>query len=224
MNQNIEFPKTHNFKNLTNNVYNKLTVIRYAGIKNGKTAWVCNCECDKDNINRKEIIVKSTHLKSGYTKSCGCLIGKSRIKHGMSKDKIHGIWCSMRERCNDSNNQAYHNYGGRGIKVCDRWLGVDGFQKFYEDMGDRPSSEYTLERRDNNENYCPENCYWATRIEQGRNKRNNVYIEYNGKNQTLSEWARETGFNQTMIARRLKNGWSIEEALTVDSRRKVFRK
>ena len=108
--------------------------------------------------------------------------------HGMSNRSEYWIWKSMRSRCNNVKTENYKNYGGRGIKVCKRW---DSFENFYKDMGPRPSSEYSIERLDNDGNYEPSNCKWGTREEQQNNMRSNVLITYQDKTQTLAQWCRE---------------------------------
>lgn len=207
----IHFPKIHNFVDLTDKTFGKLTVKRYLGSEHNKSIWLCVCECGKE----KRVV--AYHLTNGDTKSCGCLRGKCRIKHGRAKTPLHRVWCAMRERCYDENNQAYHNYGGRGIKVCDRWL--ESFNNFLEDMGERPSDKYSIDRRDNDGNYCKENCYWATWIEQGTNKRNNHYLEYNGEKLTISQWSRKLGYSVASIRNRIQRGWSIEKTLTTPTRK-----
>lgn len=117
----------------------------------------------------------------------------------------------MRSRCNNPNVPNYNDYGGRGIKVCARW---SRFENFIEDMGKRPSSKYTLERKDNDDDYGPENCFWATRLQQGNNKRNNLRVRAFGREQTVSQWAREVGCNEIMLRKRILRGWDPEEALT----------
>ena len=105
----------------------------------------------------------------------------------------------MKERCFDKKNNAYHYYGGRGITVCEKWL---EFEAFYKDMGDRPNNK-TLDRIDNDGNYCPENCRWATPFEQGSNKRDNVFLEYKGEKLIISEWSRRTGIKHQTLGKRI---------------------
>jgi hypothetical protein len=118
----------------------------------------------------------------------------------------------MIARCENENSQAYADYGGRGIKVCERWRA--SFTAFMEDMGPPPTTKHTVERTDNDKDYEPTNCVWGTKKEQGRNKRNNVMLTHNGKTQALSAWAEETGLPYTTIYARLQHGWSVDEALT----------
>lgn len=127
--------------------------------------------------------------------------------------KFHGernVWKGMLARCQNPNSPAYKNYGGRGIKVCERW---QSFRCFLDDMGPRPKGLF-IERINNDLGYCPSNCKWATRHEQSRNRRNNCVIGFNGKYQCLVDWAEETGINRNVIAGRLNRGWTPENALT----------
>lgn len=129
----------------------------------------------------------------------------------MSSSKEYSSWESMKARCLNSNNLFYNNYGGRGIKVCKRWL---NFKNFYKDMGDKPSKDYSLERIDVNGNYCSENCKWATRREQDRNRRTNVFIEYKNKTYILSDLAKKVGLHQQTIKSRLDRGLPMEEVVS----------
>lgn len=123
----------------------------------------------------------------------------------------------MNQRCNDPGHSNYKYYGGRGIKVCERWK---KFENFYNDMGERPDG-HTLERIDLNSDYCPENCRWITHKEQCNNRRSNRFIELDGERHTLQEWAIITGITRNTIEKRIDNyGWSIKKALTTPTRRK----
>jgi hypothetical protein len=128
------------------------------------------------------------------------------------------VWKGILARCQNPNNAAYKNYGGRGITVCERW---QSFRNFIYDMGPRPKGLF-IERIDNDLGYCPSNCKWATWHEQSRNRRNNRIIEFNGKSQCLADWAEETGINRNVIAKRLNTGWSIKRALTVPMTKRVL--
>jgi len=134
----------------------------------------------------------------------------------MTKKSVYRIWTSMMARCFNSGNSAYHDYGARGITVCERWL---KFENFYADMGERPEGK-TLDRIDNDKSYSPNNCRWASVKEQSRNKRSNVWISFNGKRQVMTDWARETGIPPATLKYRLDSGWSIEKALTTKGRKK----
>lgn len=124
----------------------------------------------------------------------------------------YSIWMNMRARCNNPANTSYANYGARGIKVCERW--ESDFLNFLEDMGRRPSRKHSIDRIDNNGHYEPSNCRWATFSEQARNRRTSRFIEFRGRSLTLAEWAQEIGIDMRTLHLRLKNGWSIERALT----------
>jgi hypothetical protein len=155
--------------NLIGQNFGKLTVISRAGSSaHQKRTWLCLCDCGK------QIVVDGGHLKSGHTKSCSCLqkqkIGDLRRTHGHSmRTPEYRAWAAMKDRCGNPNNPAYKNYGGRGIKVCQRW--IESFENFLTDMGLRPSPGLTLERIKNDDGYEPSSCKWATRIEQANNTR-----------------------------------------------------
>ena len=138
----------------------------------------------------------------------------STLRHGHSINGIrsltHSSWHNMRSRCNNPNMKQYKDYGGKGIKVCERW---NTFENFLKDMGERPGKKYSLDRIDLNKDYCPENCRWATHFEQARNRSICVYLTINDKRQTVKEWALEVGINRQTIERRLKLGWSHYDAV-----------
>jgi len=134
-----------------------------------------------------------------------------KIKHGHAyhnaKTLIYLIWIAMKKRCNNPNDRGYKNYGGRGIKVCEAWL---SFENFFEDMGERPPN-MSLDRVDNNGDYCKENCKWSTRKEQNRNTRRSILITINGEIKSLPEWCGELGVEYNKARKRLYRGWPIEE-------------
>ncbi len=192
--------RAHNFIDKTGKQYGRLTVLRIMGkSRHGHIMWLCKCECGN------ETTVDSSFLSTGHTKSCGCITKK----HGMSDHPYYATWANMINRCENDKTPCYPNYGGRGIKVCDRWHDI---RLFLEDMGDRPKGK-TLDRRDNDGDYCPENCYWANGIQQGNNKRDNHFVEYKGIRDTLAGWERRIGVSQKTIIWRLRNGWSEARAV-----------
>lgn len=197
---------------LTGQKFGRLTVIKTGSKdKKGKHRWLCKCECR----NTKE--VRGSSLRSGRTRSCGCL--KREIRQTGNSGRIHGMWGSreyftwmgMKKRCFNKNDPAYKNYGGRSITVCKEWLGRNGFVNFYEDMGKRLSGT-SIDRINNNLGYFKENCRWATRKQQQRNKRNNKLITYKGKTLCLAEWSEKLNIKYYTIQKRLHYGWSIEKA------------
>lgn len=197
-------------KDLTGQRFGKLIVSHRDGSnKHGRAIWSCNCDCGK--INHKST---SNDLLKGDTTSCGCnhLSGNSNRKHSLCKTKGYWIFVSMKERCYNPNSQYYYLYGERGIKICEHWL--ESVANFYQDMGPKPGPEYSIDRIDNNGDYSPENCRWATSLEQGANKRNNVFLEFNNKRMTIAQWSRELNISKSVIRTRLKYGWTAEEIFT----------
>lgn len=174
---------------------------------NGNSAWNCECECGKT------VVVISSNLVSGRTVSCGCyyreIRNKTNLKHGKASSRIYRVWRGILDRCDNPHNTQWSNYGGRGISVSLRWR---DFQNFWDDMGDAPPGA-TIDRIDNNGNYEPDNCRWATPKEQSRNKRNNTYLEFLGRRMVIADWAKEIGVSDQMLRQRLNNGWTTEEAL-----------
>lgn len=142
---------------------------------------------------------------------------KHRHNKRGKESKVYRTWANMIKRCNYIHYQYYNDYGGRGIKVCQRWR---KFENFLKDMREPPSDEHTIDRVDNNGNYCKENCRWATRKQQQRNKRNNRMITFNGRTQCLSAWAEELGINHRTLRSRFFLGWSVKKALTTSTRRR----
>ena len=173
--------------------------------------WVCKCDCGNTTLQ------PGGALGRGKVKSCGCWNNEKRNTHGMSKTKVYVTWQSMIQRCENNKHRVFHLYGGRGISVSDEW---HTFERFYEDMGEPPSKRHSLDRIDDNGNYCKENCRWATQKEQIRNTRRNIRIEYLGKSMTATEWAEELGISRKTIYSRLDTGWSPEAALSTPVQRR----
>lgn len=171
-----------------------------------KRRVVCECECGSTAI------VHLQSLRTGNTVSCGCYGRDRKVTHGLSATPTWQSWRSMCKRCLDPNNSDYHNYGGRGITVCQQWM--QSFEAFLEDMGYRPDN-CSLDRVDNDGNYEPNNCRWATRSEQQRNRSDNHSLTYNGKTFCIAEWAEVTGLPHWSIRYRIKQGWTVGNALTM---------
>lgn len=185
--------------------FGKLVVIQSAGSNGYKSMWKCRCDCGEITTTQ------GVYLKRGATRSCGCISGQNNFQHGKIKSPEYKTWGAMKSRCHNKNHDAWHNYGGRGIYVCDRWR--FSFKQFLKDMGRRPEGK-TLDRRDNNGPYAPWNCRWVTRKLQARNSRKNLIITYKGQSLCLKDAAKKFGIKRTTLGRRIHAGWSIRDALT----------
>ena len=181
------------------------------------------CKCDCGNV----VTVRTSSLRSGLTVSCGCLqrekaavSGRNSATHGMEGTPTYAAWCSMKQRCLNQNHEFYRHYGGRGITVCERWS--TSFKNFLEDMGERPSSDHTLDRYPNNDgNYEPGNVRWATWLQQNSNRRSTILLTMDGETMCVAEWSRKTGIHEDTIRWRIKRGWTVEDALTIRTRKLV---
>lgn len=197
---------------LTGKKFGRLTVVsRAENSKSGKSRWLCVCECGN------ECIVHGDSLKSGNTKSCGCIRREANhdraTTHGMSNTPLFAVWCAMVSRCKNPNNKSYKHYGARGINVCGEWLDSSKFIEWAIKNG--YADGLTIERIDVNKGYEPSNCKWITRKEQARNKTNNVMIEIDGTSKCLPEWCEEYGMNYYTVYQRIKKlGWEPKKALT----------
>lgn len=176
---------------------------------NGTLRKYVKCQCDCGNT----CIVGIHSLRSGKTKSCGCLRHeKYALKHGKRYTRLYKTWLGIKQRCNNSNNPRYKDYGERGIKVCDEWL--NDFMMFYNwSMSNGYNDTLTIDRIDVNGNYEPSNCRGATTKQQADNRRDNVYLTYNGKTQTMMEWSDELNISYNTIKQRHRKKWSDKECL-----------
>lgn len=199
-----------NVKNIIGQKFSLLTVVGYVGSDANGTHWLCKCDCGCTKQ------VSLSNLRSGSTKACGCLRGRA-IKHGLYYAAEYRVWTHLVQRCTNPKNTSYQNYGGRGIKVCERWR--ESFVNFFSDMGSRPTSKHQIDRIDNDGHYEPGNCRWATVAEQNRNMRRSQKITFNGRTMTIAEWGREIQLAPHALKNRLKKGWSIEAALTTPSKK-----
>lgn len=136
---------------------------------------------------------------------------KTRIYHGLSKHPLYRMWHAMKNRCYNPNVDRYKNYGARGITVCDRWK--HDFSIFLDDMGEKPSPSHSIDRRNNNLGYSPDNCYWATPSQQQSNTRNSTHVTYLGVTKTIKQWSEITGIHYNCLYWRINAGWSIEKSL-----------
>lgn len=202
------------FADLTNKVFQRLTVIRRAAnsIYGSRSivAWICQCSCG--NI----ITVSAAHLTAGHSRSCGCLsreVTGNRVRrhnHRSKRTPEYLSWIGAKGRCFNLKNPAYKRYGGRGVTMCEEWK--NDFSAFFKAMGKRPRG-YTLERIDNDGPYSPNNCIWATHYVQGGNKRNNRLLTVNDETHHIAEWARRLNIDHRTLSCRLKSGWSVEKTL-----------
>jgi len=197
-------------KDITGQKFGRLTVVSFSHVKNETAYWKCSCSCGRASVTQ------GSALRNGHTKSCGCWHKDGPVTHGHSRvgHISPEIMCyrAMKSRCCSKTHEAYSRYGGRGITICKRWL--KSFMAFYRDMGPRPGSEYSLDRIDNNKGYSKSNCRWALKVTQGRNRRDNRMIEFQGETLCVAEWAEKIGCQHQKITSRLRRGWSIERALT----------
>jgi len=191
-------------------VFERLTVVKEIDRIGGMLRVECSCQCGKTKV------VYANNLKRGTTRSCGCLMveqKKAAAKHGGSANgkstPEYLCWIEMHRRCRDKDNV---HYAARGIKVCERWSGSSGFQNFLQDMGIRPEG-MSLDRKEVNGNYEPDNCRWATIEVQNNNKRTNRWHEHDGKRMTIGQWTKHFGWPTWVIYQRMAQGMSFEEAV-----------
>lgn len=191
--------------NLIGQTFGRYTVIEFSPkVQFGQgTFFVCRCECGRLST------VRGSALRAGSQKACQWC---GHTRHGKSRTKEFRIWTNIKYRCTNPDSHAYAKYGGRGIKMCDRWQ--ESFENFLADMGVRPTIKHSLERINNNVGYEPGNCKWALSIDQMNNTSLNRFVTYNGATKTVSQWAREVGLEYMTLLVRLKKGWSPEKALT----------
>lgn len=200
---------------LTEKRFGKLTVIKkHNQDKWGGWNWLCMCDCGN------ETVVSGGHLRGLKTKSCGCSRKETKnFTHKMTGSRLYKVWQAMKSRCYYEKSEMFKHYGGRGITVCDEWK--NSFISFYDwsikngydENAER--GQCTIDRIDVNGNYEPNNCRWATIKQQANNTRRNHLIKYNGKTQTVSQWANELGVEPDSIFNRLQKGFTEEEALTL---------
>ena len=210
---------------LTGKKFHRWTVIRRAEDRAkypGRPRWLCKCECGTEKV------IGSQSIREGVSQSCGCWNIEVHRQVCIARNTTHGrsgkdnwtyrAWTSMRQRCLNTKYPKYRHWGGRGIKICSRW---DDYTLFVDDMGECPPG-LSLERKNSDGHYEPENCIWATQKQQQNNRRNNRRIEFNGENLTLMQWSARLGVHRETIAKRIgRLGWSIERALTEPPQRKA---
>ena len=193
--------------NLVGHRFGRLVVVSLAYVRHG-AHWRCLCDCGEFTISRADSLLKDRGVRQ--CKSCAYNAQKVPVR---ARDRrVHGIWKNMIQRCYNRAHIGWADYGGRGIEV---WFFWHKFEGFYVSMGDPPTPNHTLERIDNDGPYAPWNCKWATRSEQQRNRRNTIFIEYNGHRRTFQEWSQETGISARTLETRHRNGWDVKDLLTL---------
>lgn len=174
--------------------------------KNKPSRWICRCDCGVERGFR------GTYLLDGRSKICGQNGHRTQLLSALHQPE-YSSWSGMRRRCLNPKSPRYKHYGARGIMVCDRWRG--SFDNFFIDMGERPTTKHSLERIDNNGNYEPGNCRWATDKEQRRNTQRTVFVEFDGHRISLADYCEITGIKRNTIKSRLDRGWTLQEAVTI---------
>jgi hypothetical protein len=203
------------FEDLTGKRFGRLVVLASEGYheKSHSVQWKCRCDCGKEKI------VLGGNLKTGKTVSCGCYSSEQKSlrswKHGIgNENRLFRIWAGIKQRCYNPNVRNYKRYGARGITMCDEWLdSFLTFQKWALENG--YSDNLSIDRIDNNGNYCPENCRWTSTKKQNNNRGTTVFITYKGETHSVAEWSEITGIHASTLAQRKRNGWSDVECLEV---------
>jgi len=193
-------------------VFGRLTILAIQQDESRRAIAFWQCSCGRCGTT------KISNILRGYRRSCGCLaqdrstsevFKTQNIKHGKCNTKVYNIWRGMHNRCRNSKDKCWHRYGGRGITVSDAWK---SFEQFYADMGDPPVG-CSIDRKDNEGNYCKENCRWATILEQANNTSTNKIYAYNSKRYTIADLARELKINSSTLGKHLREGWDIPKIL-----------
>lgn len=207
------------FQDHTGERFNHLTALECVGRANdGNPIWLCRCDCG--NLHK----ATARNLVHGKVMSCGCINHLGHRTHGQAHTRLYNVWNGMRQRCSNPNNGEWHNYGGRGIKVCKEWNEYESFRKWALSNGYDEDAEYgkcSIDRIDTDGNYEPSNCRWVDYKVQGNNRRGCTSITADGKTQTIAEWARENGLNPSTIRSRIRSGWEPARAVTQRIRREV---
>lgn len=196
-------------QDISGQTYGPIKVIKFDKLINNRSYWVCQCKCgnvrsiDKGNIKRFKRIQQN---------GCYCHRKDTKCSHAAAKTKEYYAWLHMRSRCYNENDKRFQNYGKRGIKVCDSWL--KSFRNFLKDVGFAPTKKHSIDRINNDGDYEPSNCRWATKAEQMNNTSRSSYYTYLGKTQTLADWSREIGLHHSTILLRLKKGLTVEQAFS----------
>lgn len=209
------------FIDLTGQRFGHLVAIRPEGRSDdGKVLWICRCDCGNTAT------VRSSLLNSGHTKSCGCMksekLGEfnreTKTTHHETKTRLYREWRGMRRRCSAASGEKHENYVKRGIAVCTEW--TNSFEAFRDwALANGYRDDLTLDRIDNDGNYCPQNCRWVTMEVQNNNRRINRYIKHNNETRTIAQWAKLAGLHVDTLRDRLERGWNFERAITTETRK-----
>ena len=224
----IKENKGHAYEDLVGQKFNRLTVIKFIPPSERTVRgynWLCQCECGK------MIKANANKLKSGMQQSCGCLkeemkynIGNVNKKYKYSNKRLYGVYKAMLNRCYNPNGREYKNYGGRGITVCDEWLGEYGYDAFAEwaiSTGYDINAEYgdcTIDRNDVNKGYSPDNCSWKTNKQQQSNRRDTIILSYNGEKHSMKEWSEILGISYSKILYHVHKGKTLEQIIDMNGK------
>jgi hypothetical protein len=211
--------------NITGKRFGRLIALQYMGLRNPlkkDDKWECICDCGI------KVLVSGAKLRSGHTKSCGCLVadscrdvGKSCKTHGQSYSTLYSIWQGMKKRCSRIKNSNFIWYGGRGVSICPEWKNFENFFEWNKLLGEKGYKKgLSLDRINNEMGYSPENCRWTTAVTQGRNKRNNLLVTINGETKCVAEWAEIFSINRYLVYSRIRNGWELNEGLFTPPKQK----
>lgn len=201
--------RTRRFIDLTGCRFGMLLALKEVGNQLNAVMWECKCDCGK--ITR----ITTGNLRQGRSTSCGCNKSKSislnRARHGETRGGVltaeFRAWSGMKDRCENPSAEKYPRYGGRGIKVCEKW---QKYENFLSDMGRKPTPKHSIERVDNDKGYDPDNCIWATAEVQANNKSTTRILVFEGRSQSLTQWAREFGIKRSAMRRLVRNGWPLQ--------------
>lgn len=226
MAKKVRSASSRNFaKEMVGNRFGRLVVLRREGIgRDGRTAWRCKCDCGEEHVT------SGKSLRTNHTRSCGCarreksseFMRRLHTTHGGTYSHEFRVWTGIKTRCLNRNDRGFKSYGGRGIEVCERWQ--TSFEAFLADVGRRPTPEHFIERKDNEGHYEPGNVTWATRSEQANNRRSSRWLEFQGRRQTVMQWAREIGLKHSTLTMRFERGWSVVRALSTPVARRRRRR
>ena len=203
----------HAFRNLAGMRFGRLTVVCVHHWKKNKRWWVCKCDCGTEKV------VRSDGLTGGDNVSCGCKKVEQLTIHGATGTPEHKIWLNMIERCHWPDHKMFVRYGGRGISVCDEWR--NSFSAFFTHVGARPTPQHSIDRINNDGGYEPGNVRWATKKQQSNNRRNTLFVDFNGQRKSLAEWCVLIGtVSRATAYERIRRGWLPENAISTPQRRK----